>query len=312
MPDSSRLNGAIADRLKNERLISVGLLANIASTHTGMRVTPQMINNYEKHGLLQHANRTKGGFRQFTVEDIYTVACIKKWQSQGYSLTEIKDKLQECPEDEHLKESIPELPEDRRTQILRAAAAIFPQKGFENTTLQDVAEEAGISSSLIYQYFSGKEDLYQAFVESILFVNLKNATNVPPLITSQANYAEVRQTLIKWGTLYLSELSANAAYLRMLIASVPKFPSFNSLQMRSFVVPTESHIAQYFDHLVEQGLFRAVNCQHAMRMFVGIWVNIFMLRDLTLSLQEGELPTDQDIADLVDLFLRSVLKNPPP
>lgn len=53
----------------------------------------------------------------------------------------------------------PKLVEERRTQILGAAIKLFSDKGYYRTTILDIAKTAGISSGLIYQYFSEKEDV---------------------------------------------------------------------------------------------------------------------------------------------------------
>ncbi len=48
----------------------------------------------------------------------------------------------------------------RCSEILEAAKRIFEEKGFLNTTLQDVAQEAEISVGLIYRHFISKEDIF--------------------------------------------------------------------------------------------------------------------------------------------------------
>jgi AcrR family transcriptional regulator len=52
----------------------------------------------------------------------------------------------------------------RRQQILLAAIACFIRTGFDRTTMADIAAEAGVSDTLAYRYFSGKEEIIQAAV----------------------------------------------------------------------------------------------------------------------------------------------------
>ena len=47
----------------------------------------------------------------------------------------------------------------RREQIVRAAIELFARKGYHETTLRDLAEEAGISYGNIYDYVGSKEDI---------------------------------------------------------------------------------------------------------------------------------------------------------
>jgi len=49
--------------------------------------------------------------------------------------------------------------ETRKTQILKTAERIFGEKGFQDTTISEIAKEAKISEASIYEYFSTKEGL---------------------------------------------------------------------------------------------------------------------------------------------------------
>lgn len=51
---------------------------------------------------------------------------------------------------------------DREAQILLAAGEIFGAEGFAATSVAAVAERAGISKPLVYQYFGSKEGLFTA------------------------------------------------------------------------------------------------------------------------------------------------------
>jgi AcrR family transcriptional regulator len=55
--------------------------------------------------------------------------------------------------------------EDTRTRILNAALGLFRRKGFEQTTMREIAEEAGVSLGNAYYYFESKEALVMAFYE---------------------------------------------------------------------------------------------------------------------------------------------------
>lgn len=53
---------------------------------------------------------------------------------------------------------------ESRKKILDAAFVLFAQQGFNNTSIAQIAREAGISKGLIYNYFEKKEDLMKAIV----------------------------------------------------------------------------------------------------------------------------------------------------
>lgn len=54
--------------------------------------------------------------------------------------------------------------EDKKQLILDQAAALFAGRGFEGTTMNDVAQSCGASKSHLYHYFARKEDLLFAII----------------------------------------------------------------------------------------------------------------------------------------------------
>lgn len=54
--------------------------------------------------------------------------------------------------------------EKRKQEILTAALRIFVKKGYAATQIKDIAEEAGMSTGLMFHYFDSKEKLYEALV----------------------------------------------------------------------------------------------------------------------------------------------------
>ncbi|HEX8616275.1 MAG TPA: TetR/AcrR family transcriptional regulator, partial [Thermoanaerobaculia bacterium] len=53
--------------------------------------------------------------------------------------------------------------EETRERILDAALRLFRERGFEQTTMRDVATEAGVATGAAYYYYRSKQDLVMAF-----------------------------------------------------------------------------------------------------------------------------------------------------
>lgn len=70
--------------------------------------------------------------------------------------------------------------------ILQAAKKHFLEKGYDGTSINDVANDAKINKSLIYHHFGSKQDLWKAVKSQIL-------EQTPDLDIKQANFR--RQTL---------------------------------------------------------------------------------------------------------------------
>ena len=56
-------------------------------------------------------------------------------------------------------------PDARPQELLDAAMAVFAEKGYRNTRLEEIAEAAGVTKGTIYHYFSTKEELLLRAIE---------------------------------------------------------------------------------------------------------------------------------------------------
>lgn len=72
--------------------------------------------------------------------------------------------------------------EQTRAGIVDAAMRLFRERGYDATTMRVIADEAGVSLGSAYYYFSGKEELVQAFYDQI---QVEHATAAEPAYGSQ-------------------------------------------------------------------------------------------------------------------------------
>jgi AcrR family transcriptional regulator len=64
-------------------------------------------------------------------------------------------------------EAKPTKPQDTRAHILHTALALFREKGFDASTMRDIATGADMSLGAAYYYFSSKESIVLAFYEEV-------------------------------------------------------------------------------------------------------------------------------------------------
>jgi AcrR family transcriptional regulator len=55
----------------------------------------------------------------------------------------------------------------RREQILDVAVQVFARNGFHGTSMNDIADAAGVTKPVLYQHFDSKQALYLALVEEV-------------------------------------------------------------------------------------------------------------------------------------------------
>ncbi len=53
----------------------------------------------------------------------------------------------------------------RREQLIQVGRALFAERGFEGTTVEEIATSAEVSKPVIYEHFGGKEGLYAVVVD---------------------------------------------------------------------------------------------------------------------------------------------------
>ena len=54
---------------------------------------------------------------------------------------------------------------ERREQLLDIGRTLFANKGFDGTSVEEIADKAGVSKPVVYEHFGGKEGLYAVVVD---------------------------------------------------------------------------------------------------------------------------------------------------
>lgn len=62
---------------------------------------------------------------------------------------------------------------ERREQLLDVARQLFAEKGFEGTSIEEIAHRAVVSKPVVYEHFGGKEGLYAVVVDREMRVLLE-------------------------------------------------------------------------------------------------------------------------------------------
>ena len=79
--------------------------------------------------------------------------------------------------------------EERRNQILDAAVATFSQKGFHQTTIEDIRLEGGLSRGAVYHYFKSKEDIIDG-------IRQRSAQQAEAIFAEGAEASDAESTLL--------------------------------------------------------------------------------------------------------------------
>ena len=86
---------------------------------------------------------------------------------------------------------------ERREQLIEIARGLFAERGYDGTSVEEIAAHADVSKPVVYEHFGGKEGLYAVVVDREVR-ELEDAIQTA-LNTPNANYREI----IERGTLAL-------------------------------------------------------------------------------------------------------------
>jgi len=63
----------------------------------------------------------------------------------------------------------------KREELVRIAAKLFKEQGYQSTKLADIAQAAGLDRATVYYYVGSKEELFRETVEGVLDANMGEA-----------------------------------------------------------------------------------------------------------------------------------------
>jgi AcrR family transcriptional regulator len=135
--------------------------------------------------------------------------------------------------------------EERRTEeILGAAFRVFSIKGYHNATVDDIAQEAGISKGTCYQYFMGKEDIFIATMERTLSTLLAEA---------DAAAGEAKDALMRLGIEGLTFISKYRDLQFMFMGMISEALGGNE-RLRKKAAEVFAKVAEFLSRDIERGI----------------------------------------------------------
>src|SRR6202047_4281517 len=111
---------------------------------------------------------------------------------------------------------------ERPGEILEAAFSEFSRNGYAATTLDQIAERAGVTKGTIYVYFENKEHLFISMVREITKATLDTVQGM--FESHEGSTADLLRTQFSFIYQHIVEDRRRREVLRMLIAEAPRFP----------------------------------------------------------------------------------------
>lgn len=183
--------------------------------------------------------------------------------------------------------------------ILTAAAELFATKGYHETTMQDIAEAAGMQKATLYHYINTKESLLTELSEQAFRIPLADARRIVSLPITP------RDKLREWVYKYVSHLTANQNLATIFFRERANLPPEQRERLLAVSGEMEAYVAEIIGEGQATGYFRHLNGTVVRQSIFGMtnWIVQWYRPDGSL--------TPAAIADwMVDLLLGGLCEGP--
>lgn len=195
--------------------------------------------------------------------------------------------------------------------IIRAAAAVLRRKGYEATTMKDIAAEVNLTAASLYHHFKNKNALLLAVLEEGMDYAIER---IQPIVMSNQPTREKLRQMIAVHVVSLTEYTAVSAAMIFEIGAligirIPAGTERQALQAfyhrRDAFFARRDQFERYFHEVIESGIaageFRQVDVPIFVKTMLGAhnWVSVWY-RD------GGRLDGQGIAAHMADTFLRAL------
>lgn len=195
--------------------------------------------------------------------------------------------------------------EARRNLIMDRASVLFYQKGYGNTSLEEIAEAVEISKATIYLHFKSKDDLYYQIVEPALNELSRRLTSISEKINEPADIA-IKKIFDATFDVFSKDPGAYHVLSRYNACEFIKLlPETRLDALKNFMRFNLNLIVQAISRGISQGLFANVD---AKRVGIIIWTCFMGVLQFEDNRKEAG-KTDYrkaTIDEAIDLFLKGL------
>lgn len=192
-------------------------------------------------------------------------------------------------------------PTQRPDEIAAAALQIFARRGLHQTTLDDVAKEAGISKGTIYLYFKSKEELFIAAAQQVI----PTPEELPLPSATPQTAAELKATLREVARLMYRRFRTPAylAFFGIIAAETLRHPEWGQLYFQRIVLALNRRVAALFQQATAAGLARELDPLLTARAFLGMFLIMAVTQEHLGGKRLTPFSEAHIVESLTDIFL---------
>jgi AcrR family transcriptional regulator len=189
----------------------------------------------------------------------------------------------------------------KRDRILSCARELFLAHGFAGTSIDRIAEAAGVSRQTIYNNFEGKEDLFRALAGALADHVLEPLRGDDPAAVN----VEATLTDLAERALSVAVLPSTLALHRLVVTEAPKFPEFARQIYEGGAKRAVEALAAYLARQSGRGALAVDDAELAAEHFFGMLAGHRQYRALLGVEEHGRRSVEDRAAETVRAFLRA-------
>ncbi len=196
--------------------------------------------------------------------------------------------------------------EARPGELLDAALALFVEKGFASTRVEEVAARAGVSKGTLFLYFPSKEELFKAVVrENIAGRFTEWNAEFEQFSGSSADM--LRYCLHTWWERI--GMTAASGITKLVMSEAGMFPEIAAFYQQEVIGPGHDLLRRVLQRGIDRGEFRPMPLEYAVYSLIAPMIFLLMWKH---SMAPCCPPSERIepvgfIDNQVDLLLRGML-----
>ena len=195
---------------------------------------------------------------------------------------------------------------DRTTEILNTAQELFGKYGFAKTTMNDIADQLGLSKASLYYYYPDKENIYLAVVtkEQVQFINMLHES-----IVKTENPVDILYLYVQIRIRYFSVmLNLNRARFE----SIKRMNEAMKKSWKEFRKKEEIEIQLIFKKGIETGIFEIEKLDNTSSLFLDTFKGLIFYylknKDFNFLNQTDFQALEEQLTLFTSIFIKGISK----
>lgn len=192
----------------------------------------------------------------------------------------------------------------KRKEIIDAASKIFAEKGFSAATLEEIAASAEFGKGTLYNYFSGKEEIYLAIIDEVLDFNLDLIVKV------DSESGSLKDFLESYTRRFMNYCLQNKNYFLLFIREIAHLNTDYLIADRSILSEKYDKIQKIFISKIQEGIkSKEIKKMPPEKLSIVYDHFIFSYFHFMISCPKFEISEDDEATFLLSILFEGIINN---